>query len=72
MGGGAVAAPRPRAGARSRVGVKRHRPSALQPERLAVHGEPQHLQRGLEGSVGGLSLLTNDAVARRNVLAPGC
>lgn len=52
-------------------GVKRHRTSTLQAKRLPVHRESQHLQR-LERSIGSLSLLPNDAIAGRDVLASCC
>lgn len=54
------------------MGVKGHRASTLQPKWLPVHREPQHLQRGLERSIGCLSLLPDDAIAGRDVLASCC
>lgn len=60
------------------MGVKRHRSSALQPEWLPVHREPQHLQRRLERSIWGFPLLPNDTIAGwdvltscRNIPSPG-
>lgn len=52
------------------MGLKGRGAPALQPKRLPVHGEAQHLQGRLERAVGGVSLLPDDAVAGRDVLAP--
>lgn len=54
------------------MGVEWHRASALQPKWLPIHREPQHLQRGLERSIGSLSLFPNDTIAGRDVLASCC
>lgn len=54
------------------MGVKGQRASTLQPKWCPIHREPQHLQRGLERSIGCLSLLPNDAIAGRDVLASCC
>lgn len=54
------------------MGGKGQRASTLQPKRLPVHREAQHLQRGLERSIGCLSFLPNDAIAGRDVLASCC
>lgn len=62
--------PGPCAGAR--VGLKGQGASTLQPKRLPIHREPQHLQRGLERSIGSLSFLPDDAVAGRDILASCC
>lgn len=52
--------------------MKGQRASALEPKRLPVHREPQHLQRRLERSIGCLSFLPDDAIAGRDVLASCC
>lgn len=62
----------PGGGAGTWVGVKGQRASALEPKRLPVHREAQHLQRRLERSVGCFSFLPDDAVAGRDVLASCC
>lgn len=54
------------------MGVKGQRASTLQPKWLPVHRKPQHLQRGLERSIRCLSLLPDDAITGRDVLASGC
>lgn len=51
------------------MGVKRHRAATLQPKGLPVHGEAQHLQRGLEGSIRSFTFLPDDAVAGGDILA---
>lgn len=51
--------------------MKRHRTPTLQPKRLPIHWESQHLQGRLERSVRSLSLPANDTVARRDIL-PSC
>lgn len=63
---------RPWGGPRAWVRVKRQRASTLEPKRLPIHREPQHLQRGLERSIGCLSLFPNDAIAGRDILASCC
>lgn len=54
------------------VGVEGQRATTLQPKRLPVHREPQHLQRGLKRSIGCISLLPDNAIAGRDVLASFC
>lgn len=51
------------------VGVKGQRASTLEPKWLPIHWEAQHLQRGLERSIGNVSLLPNNAITGRDVLA---
>lgn len=52
--------------------MKSPRAPTLQPKWLSIHGEAQHLQRRLERSIGGLSFLSDDAIAGRDVLASRC
>lgn len=54
------------------VGVKGQRASTLQPKWLPIHRETEHLQRGLERSIGCLSLLPDDAIAGGDILASCC
>lgn len=59
-------------GARGWRGGKGQRTSILEPKGLPIHGKAQHLQGRLKRSVRGLSLLSDDAVAGWDVLAPCC
>lgn len=57
-------------GARRWGGGKGQRTSVLEPKGLPIHWKAQHLQGRLKRSIRGLSLLSDDAVAGWDVVAP--
>lgn len=57
-------------GARRWGGGKGQWTSVLEPKGLPIHWKAQHLQGRLKGSIRGFSLLSDDAVAGWDVLAP--
>lgn len=61
-----------RGGTRRWRGAKGKRTSILEPKGLPIHRKAQHLQGRLKRSIRCLSLLSNDAIAGGDVLAPCC